>query len=146
MTVHPTAGLVRSASDGASAHHVTLPSCDCADFINRKGQLVEVDGGFVEATAGMVAVTVCKHIAEFLERVGGWHRETRPEVHAGIPLNVVREYLAGAEVSVDLMAVAVDSAVLGSPSIIPAQGKRGEIRIEVIRERRPRLYTVTLSA
>jgi hypothetical protein len=71
MTVHPTAGLVRSASDGAAAHHVTLASCDCADFINRKGRLVEMDGG-------TVAVTVCKHVAEFLARAGGWHRTTEP--------------------------------------------------------------------
>jgi hypothetical protein len=66
MTVHPTAGLVRSQSDGAKAHAVTLPSCDCADYINRKGRLVAVDG--------LMAITLCKHIVEFLERVGGWNR------------------------------------------------------------------------
>jgi hypothetical protein len=68
LTVYPVTALVRSASNGAAAHQVTLPSCDCADFINRRGQLVEVGGG--------IAVTLCKHIAEALIRVGGW---TRPE-------------------------------------------------------------------
>jgi hypothetical protein len=74
MTVHPTAGLVRSQSDGARAHQVTLSSCDCPDYVNRKGRLVEVDGG-------IAAVTVCKHIAEFLVQAGGWHRP------AALPLN-----------------------------------------------------------
>lgn len=67
MTVYPTAGLVRSASNGAVTHQVTLPSCDCADFINRKGRLAWAqDAGHT--------VTICKHIAEFMERIGGWNR------------------------------------------------------------------------
>jgi hypothetical protein len=67
MTVHPTHALVRSQSNGAAAHQVTFPSCDCADFINRRGKLIEVDGG--------LAVTLCKHVAEGLRRIGGWHRD-----------------------------------------------------------------------
>lgn len=70
MTVHPTTALVRSQSNGAMAHAVTLPSCDCADFINRRGRLVEVEGG--------IAVTLCKHIEAALQRIGGWNRETQP--------------------------------------------------------------------
>lgn len=70
MTVHPTTALVRSQSNGAVAHAVTLPSCDCADFINRRGRLVEVEGG--------IAVTLCKHIEAALLRIGGWNREVAP--------------------------------------------------------------------
>jgi hypothetical protein len=70
MTVHPTSALVRSQSNGAAAHAVTLPSCDCPDFINRRGRLVEVQGG--------IAVTLCKHIEAALLRVGGWNREPEP--------------------------------------------------------------------
>ena len=64
MKVYPVSGLVRSASDGAGSHQVTLASCDCGDFINRKGRLVEVGDAF--------AITVCKHVVEFAQRVGGW--------------------------------------------------------------------------
>jgi hypothetical protein len=71
MTVYPTAGLVRSARDGARAYQVTLPSCECPDFINRKGWVITVDG--------VPAVTICKHIAEFMERVGGWNRPSPAE-------------------------------------------------------------------
>lgn len=71
MTVHPTSALVRSQSDGSKAHQVTFPSCDCADFINRRGVLIEAEGG--------IAVTLCKHIAEGLERIGGWNRRPEPE-------------------------------------------------------------------
>ena len=88
MTVHPTAGLVRSQSDGARAHQVTLSSCDCADYINRKGQLVEVGDA--------LAVTVCKHIAEFLTKVGGWSRQPEPTVvYRNLLHNDVRELLRG---------------------------------------------------
>jgi hypothetical protein len=90
MTVHPTAGLVRSQSDGARAHQVTLPSCDCADYINRKGNLVEVDG--------MPAITLCKHIVEFLQRVGGWNRQPEPVpvravIYANLFLDDVKKML-----------------------------------------------------
>jgi len=103
MAVYPTAGLVRSQSDGARAHQVTLSSCDCADYINRKGQLVETEAG--------PAVTVCKHVAEFLERVGGWNRPVpgpaappagrraaEPLVHQAVTRERARAILAGAGV------------------------------------------------
>lgn len=66
MTAYPIQVAVRSASNGAAVHMVTLPYCDCADFTNRKGKVIEIPGGF--------AVTLCKHLIEALERVGGWHR------------------------------------------------------------------------
>lgn len=69
MTVYPIQMAVRSASDGASVHMVTLPHCDCADFTNRRGQL----------TADETAITVCKHIKEAMARVGGWHRPEEPK-------------------------------------------------------------------
>lgn len=71
MTVHPVSALVRSQSNGAAAHQVTFPSCDCADFVNRRGQLIEAGDD--------IAVTLCKHIAEGLRRIGGWHRAPSPE-------------------------------------------------------------------
>jgi hypothetical protein len=92
MTVHPTHALVRSQSNGAAAHQVTFPSCDCADFINRRGKLIEVDGG--------LAVTLCKHVAEGLRRIGGWHRdETAAPQQAAVYYNLmhgdVKELLRG---------------------------------------------------
>jgi hypothetical protein len=70
MSVYPVQMAVRSQSDGAAVHMVTLPYCDCADFTNRKGRAVETEGG--------QAVTVCKHLLAGLERVGGWHRDAEP--------------------------------------------------------------------
>lgn len=67
MTVYPMTMAVRSASNGARAHLVQLAYCDCEDFTNRRGRLT------AEGT-----VTVCKHIREALERVGGWHRQPEP--------------------------------------------------------------------
>lgn len=73
MTVYPVQVAVRSQSDGAAVHMVTLPHCDCADFTNRKGRLVE------SPVLGN-AVSVCKHIAAALESVGGWHGTPGPRV------------------------------------------------------------------
>lgn len=73
MTVYPIQAAVRSQSDGARAYTVTFPHCPCADFTNRRGQLIPVD----EHTIG---VTVCKHIAAAMERIGGWHRPAEPKV------------------------------------------------------------------
>jgi len=73
MTVYPMTMAVRSASDGAKVHLVQLPYCDCADFTNRKGRLVQLEGGSV--------ITICKHIAEAMERVGGWHRAEPESLH-----------------------------------------------------------------
>jgi hypothetical protein len=134
MAVIPLTVAVASETDPGTVYQVQLPYCPCKDWRYRRASF-----------DGDVSTLFCKHLLTGLERVSGWHR--KPEVHEGIPRVAVREYLASQpELSDSLIDVAVDSAVLGSPSIIPAQGKRGEIRIEVIRERRPRLYTVTLSA
>lgn len=64
MTVYPVQVAVRSASDGAAVHMVTLPHCDCADFTNRKGKL----------TAEGQYISVCKHIVTAMQSVGGWHQ------------------------------------------------------------------------
>jgi hypothetical protein len=139
MTVYPVQVAVRSQSDGAAVHMVTLPYCDCPDFTNRKGKVVE--------TGDVKTVTLCKHLAEALERVAGWHRPA-PTRHEAIPQKKVIEYLADQPGLSDSLIGAIGAtlaeAVFGSPTIIPAAGRRGEIRIEVIRERGPRLYTVTI--
>jgi hypothetical protein len=88
MTVYPVQAAVRSASDGAAVHLVTLPHCDCADFTNRRGILVLVD----KHTAG---VTVCKHIAEALTRIGGWNRP-EPVVYSDRTRQQARAILLGA--------------------------------------------------
>lgn len=92
MTVHPLQALVRSQSDGAAAHLVTFPGCDCADYINRRGALVELPDG-------NVAVTLCKHIAEGLRRIGGWN-DAGPasEVIGDLDHSAVRELLTGPRV------------------------------------------------
>jgi hypothetical protein len=141
MTVHPTAGLVRSASDGASAHHVTLASCDCADFINRKGRLVEVDGG-------IVAVTVCKHVAEFLERAGGWHRapEPLPEM---VTLNRLTRaqaftHLTSAYMAADLVDRLLHAAVGASPIAATVRITVGDVMVKY--DSTNRRYTITMPA
>jgi hypothetical protein len=65
MTAYPVQVAVRSQSDGAAVHMVTLPYCDCPDFTNRKGRVTE-------AGDGQAAVTVCKHLIRALE-LAGWH-------------------------------------------------------------------------
>jgi hypothetical protein len=138
MTVYPIQVAVRSQSDGAAVHMVTLPHCDCPDFTNRKGQVVEAELGRPEA------ITVCKHILTALERVGGWNRPA-PTRHEGVPMKKAFDLLTAADgVSDGLAEAALARAVRGQPAIIPADGRRGEIRVEVIRERGPRLYTVTI--
>ena len=110
MTVHPTSALVRSQSDGATAHQVTFPSCDCADFINRRGQLIEIDAG--------IAVTLCKHIAEGLRRVGGWNRpaDPGPEVLGGLTHEGASGHLAEAGVNVREASRALNEAMRNSRS------------------------------
>lgn len=91
MAVYPVQVAVRSQADGAAVHMVTLPHCDCADFTNRKGRLV--DG------AGSPHVSVCKHIAAALERIGGWHGpEPEPKVWGILMHAEARELLIGPEV------------------------------------------------
>ena len=99
LTVYPVQAAVRSASDGAAVHLVTLAHCDCADFTNRRGQLIPVD-------AHTVAVTVCKHIVAALARVGGWNLpEPEPKVHENLMQAEARELLAGPEVLLDAKGV-----------------------------------------
>lgn len=109
MTVHPTSALVRSQSNGAVAHQVTFPSCDCADFINRRGLLVEVNGG--------IAVTLCKHIAEGLERIGGWHRpaEPGPVIHQRLTRAQAVTTLTSHYIAADLAERLLHAAVGSSP-------------------------------
>jgi hypothetical protein len=134
MTVYPIQVAVRSQSDGAAVHMVTLPHCDCPDFTNRKGQHT-FDGA-------SEAITVCKHILTALERVGGWNRPA-PTVHQGIPRKAAFDLLTAEDYVSDTLAdSALSLAALGQPSVI--LGEVMGIRIEVIRERGPRLYTVTI--
>jgi hypothetical protein len=67
MTAYPVQVAVRSESDGAEAYMVHLPYCPCPDFTNRKGRLDVIDG--------VPVISICKHVAEAMQRVGGWHRE-----------------------------------------------------------------------
>ena len=87
MKVYPVQVAVRSASDGAAVHMVTLPYCDCADFTNRRGLVIETEHG--------VAITLCKHIIEALERVGGWHRDPKDELRSGQTKAEVVAFLCG---------------------------------------------------
>jgi hypothetical protein len=137
MTVYPTAGLVRSASDGARSHQVTLPSCDCGDFINRKGWVVMVDG--------VPAVTICKHIAEFIERAGGWHRQpAEPEVHEGLTRNQASEILNGIPGVTPAMATnALSSVNPGHPHFL---ARYGLAAVEVRVAGSPRRYFITIPA
>lgn len=107
MTVHPLQALVRSQSDGAAAHLVTFPGCDCADYINRRGALVELPDG-------VIAVTLCKHIAEGLRRIGGWN-STGPasEVIDNLDHNAVRELLMGPRVKMTATGVRSLTSALG---------------------------------
>lgn len=110
MTVHPTHALVRSASRGGVAHQVTFPSCDCEDFINRRGQLIEIDAG--------IAVTLCKHIAEGLRRIGGWNRpaDPGPKVLRSLTREGAAAYLAEAGVNVREASRALNEAMRNSRS------------------------------
>jgi hypothetical protein len=99
LTVYPIQVAVRSASDGAAVHTVTLPHCDCADFTNRRGQLIEAEG------TGPSHVSVCKHIAAALERVGGWHAPApEPKVYPEQTHVETKALLQGPEVSLSARA------------------------------------------
>lgn len=126
MAVYPTAGLVRSASDGAKSHQVTLASCDCADFINRKGQLITIDG--------VIAVTVCKHVAEFLERVAGWHRPADPEPEHRMYPSLSRQQaltvLTSSCIAADLSVRILKAARAADGLTVTYQLDAGELRAE----------------
>jgi len=89
MTVYPVQVAVRSASDGAAVHQVSLAYCDCADFTNRKGRL--------DVIAGVPVITICKHIAQAMQLVGGWHRE--PEIFERLSQKEVLDLLTGERVN-----------------------------------------------
>jgi hypothetical protein len=141
MTVHPTAGLVRSQSDGARAHQVTLPSCDCADYINRKGDLVQVDG--------LTAITLCKHIVEFLERVGGWNRPAgppSPEVYENLSRQRARTLMAEALLADSMITHLLDIVIVdGNPVTCPGAPKHPEVKLAAVRFAAGLRYTVTIT-
>lgn len=92
MTVYPVTAAVRSQADPTKVYMVTFPHCPCADFTNRRGMLIEVD-------SHTMGVTICKHIAEAMERVGGWNRpEPEPKVWEDLVHAQVKELLQGPEV------------------------------------------------
>jgi hypothetical protein len=136
MTVYASAGMVRSASDGARAHRVQLPDCDCADFINRKGQLAEIDG--------MPVITICKHIAEFMNRAGGWKRpaEPGPVTYSDLTYQRARNVLTENGVTAGCTGELLAEASTGRPSFYPGfAGRHGEIKVEAAERR----YTITVS-
>jgi hypothetical protein len=145
MTAYPVQVAVRSQSDGAAVHMVTLPYCDCPDFTNRKGRVAE-------AGDGQAAVTVCKHLIRALE-LAGWHAaerpqassEASPEVFGDVSRTRARALLAERGVTAGMVSAGLNDAVYGHPAIIPAApGKHGEIRIQVARAAySPRPYTLT---
>lgn len=90
MAVYPMTVAVRSASDGARAHLVQLPFCDCPDFTNRRGQLT-YDGT-------SESVTICKHIREALARVGGWNRAEKEETFSDLTRVDVLSILRGSRI------------------------------------------------
>ncbi len=115
MTVYPIQAAVRSESDGARAYTVTLPYCPCADFTNRRGMLIEVD----EHTAG---VTICKHIASAMARVGGWHRP-EPEVWSDLTRSEVFQVLDDkAGLQGRAVTVALHNVNTGAPQQLPRPG------------------------
>ena len=136
MTVYPIQAAVRSASDGAAVHLVTLPHCDCADFTNRRGMLIEVD----EHTAG---VTICKHIAEAIARIGGWHRP-EPEVYSDLTRAMAFQVLADkAGLQGRPVTVAMHNVHTGAPQQLTRPGLPAVI-LETHPSGTSRRYRVTI--
>lgn len=135
MTVYPVQVAVRSASDGARVHMVTLPYCDCPDFTNRRGRVTE-DG----------TVSVCKHIREALERVGGWHRsEPEPEVYGNLTRERAREILGGIEgLNYGMVDHALTAVHSGSPHFLVPLTRTATVELRV--SAAPRRYTITIPA
>lgn len=133
MTVYPVQVAVRSQSDGAAVHLVTLPHCDCADFTNRKGKLAD-DGE---------AITICKHIREALARVGGWHRP-EPEVHADLTYKRAAEILNGLGCFSPVLVSDALSTIVPhkEPVFLPSSGKP-DVYL-TCRQGAARKYTVTV--
>jgi hypothetical protein len=138
MTVYPVQVAVRSQSDGVAVHLVTLPYCDCADFTNRKGKSVLTDAGR--------AVTVCKHLTEALERVGGWHHEPprEPLVFRDQTRAQAANVLAAAGVTSEpATSTAFRDVHSGAPFHLPRDGQPS-VKLEVDREHPSSRYTVTV--
>jgi hypothetical protein len=136
MTVHPTTALVRSQSNGAAAHAVTLPSCDCADFINRRGRLVEADGG--------IAVTLCKHIEAALLRIGGWNREVPPGpvTYESVTRDKAVTILTSAYIASSLVDSLLHAALGTWPLSATAETTNGPVSARYDRD--TRRYTLTI--
>lgn len=136
MTVHPTTALVRSQSNGAMAHAVTLPSCDCADFINRRGRLVEVEGG--------IAVTLCKHIEAALLRIGGWNRPTDPGpvVYQDVSRSRAVTVMTSSYLASSLVDSLLHAALGTSPLSATADTTNGPVTVKY--DSASRRYTVTI--
>ena len=90
MTVYPVQVAVRSQSDGAAVHMVTLPHCDCADFTNRKGQLVPVEPGARQRRLGVQAH---RRGAGERRRLALPQPEPEPQVHSGLRRRAVQDIL-----------------------------------------------------
>jgi hypothetical protein len=140
MTAYPVQVAVRSQSDGAAVHMVTLPYCDCADFTNRKGRIADSEGG--------KAVTVCKHLLRALE-LAGWH-QPEPGAAGTVTYNsltraravtlLTSAYLSSA-LTEQLLTAAVGAAT--SPSIgATADLVSGPVLVKY--DPQTRRYTVTL--
>ncbi len=136
MTVHPTTALVRSQSNGAMAHAVTLPSCDCADFINRRGRLVEVEGG--------IAVTLCKHIEAALLRVGGWSRpaDPGPVIYQDVTRDRAFTVMTSSYLASSLADSLLHAALGTSPLSATADTTNGPVTVRY--DSASRRYTVTI--
>jgi hypothetical protein len=140
MAVYPVQVAVRSASDGAAVHMVTLPHCDCADFTNRKGRLVEVE-------FGGVAVLVCKHIAAALGRVGGWHRDEPAEetvTYHRLPRIQAVTLMTSAHLAADLVDRLLRAAVGAGGLAVTVTISTGSVLVKY--DSPTRGYTVTLPA
>jgi hypothetical protein len=145
MATYPVQVAVRSQSDGAAVHMVTLPYCDCADFTNRKGRVVDSD-------ATGKAVTVCKHMLEALERIGGWHRQAAPETqtvtHDQLTRATARTLMTSAYLSAELadrLLVAAGSSSAGGTGIAAVIAtSTGQVSVQY--DSAARRYSVTLPA
>jgi hypothetical protein len=141
MTAYPVQVAVRSQSDGAAVHMVTLPYCDCADFTNRKGHVIETDNS--------PAVTVCKHLLRALE-LAGWQR---PETAAPqetvtrrrLPRSEAFTWLTSAYLAADLVSELLHAAqATASSASIAASYQLATGEVRVLFDARSQRYTVTL--
>ena len=138
MTVYPVQAAVRSMSDGAAVHTVTIPHCDCADFTNRRGQLLMVDDH-------TMAVTVCKHVAEALARIGGWHRpEPEPVTYPYLTRGQAATVMTSAFLASDLTDRLLRAAVGAGGEAVTVTIATGQVLVKY--DSPARRYDVTLPA